>query len=106
MKAYKLFRVKKDGSLTSLFINKGVALKTGTWLRAKKHPTDGFAVRRGWHCLPEPVAPHLSTKGRKWYRVSVKGVTKLSRPHGQGTIWYIAKQMKILRPYGNPTTTS
>lgn len=98
MIAYKLFRVRKDGTLGSLFINSTDRLVVGKWLKAGCYPKDGFSVRVGWHCLPKPNAPHLSLKGRKWYRVEVKGVEKLSRPHGQGTVWYIAKQMRIIAP--------
>lgn len=101
MRAYKLFRVRKDGSLGSLFINARDRLPVGEWLKAKTHPTDGFQVRTGWHCLPRPEAPHLSMKDRQWFEVSVKGVERLSRPHGQGTMWYIAEQMKIVRPLEN-----
>lgn len=98
MEAYKLFRVRKDGSLGSLFINARDRLPIGKWLPAKTHLTKGFAVRTGWHCLPRPEAPHLSLKDRQWFRVDVKGVQKLTRPHAQGTVWYIAKSMKIVEP--------
>lgn len=98
MIAYKLFRQRADGSLGSLFIDARARLPVGKWIRAQENPTKGFALRKGWHCLPKPEAPHLSEKGRQWWKVDVKGVETLTRPHAQGCIWYIAKQMKILEP--------
>jgi hypothetical protein len=97
MLAYKLVRVRKDGSLGSLFIDRRTALPIGEWLEAQSIPTKGFAVRYGWHALAKPMAPHLSKRGRAWFRVRLSGVTKVQRPQSQGGLWYIAKQMKILR---------
>ena len=96
MIAYKLFRVKKDGSITSLFINKSVSLKTNRWLRSQSHPTPGFAVRPGWHTVAQPEAPHLSLKNRAWYRVELKDYQTLVRPKSQGRTWFLAKRMRIL----------
>lgn len=48
MKAYKLVRKLKDGSLSPLFINKKSRIPVGVWLDAEEHPTKGFAVRKGW----------------------------------------------------------
>ena len=47
MKAYKLLRMKKDGKLYPLFINKTIATPIGEWMEAECHPTKGFAVRQG-----------------------------------------------------------
>ena len=69
MIGYKLFRVRADGSLGSLFINKKQVLEPGKRYTAKCYPTAGFAVRPGWHICSGPVAPHLSMKGRAWFRV-------------------------------------
>jgi len=93
---YKLFRVKKDGTLTSLFINKKVALAVGKWLKARPYRTPGFAFRPGWHATTRPHAPHLTTKGRVWKKVALKGVKKFYRPAHEGSVWYLATQMKIL----------
>lgn len=95
MKAYKLFRRKKNGELTSLFINKSKPIKLGEWLEAELFPTEGFAVRHGWHCVPQRHAPHLSERGRVWAEIEIKKVTKLQKPVAQGGIWYLAKMMKV-----------
>lgn len=86
----------KDGSLSSLFIGKRNRLPIGKWLKAECLPTKGFAIRPGWHCTKEPIAPHLSTKGRVWVKVEIKEYTELLRPENQGGLWYLAKRMRIL----------
>ena len=96
MKAHKLVRLMKDGSLSSLFIGKKQRLQIGKWLKAECIPTKGFAVRSGWHCTREPIAPHLSTRGRIWVQVEIEDYTELHRPVSQGGIWYLAKKMRIL----------
>jgi hypothetical protein len=92
---YKLLRRRRDGSLGPLFINKRQVVPLGKWLKAESHPTKGYAVRPGWHCTLEPVAPHLSTKGRVWCRVTLRGATKFARPESQGGTWLLAKQMRV-----------
>ena len=94
--AYKLFKVRKDGSLGSLFINPAARLKKGIWLRSKTYPTDGFKVRHGWHCLGKPSAPHLSNRGRKWFKIKIKQYSKLKRPKNHGSMWFLARKMKII----------
>jgi hypothetical protein len=47
--AYKLFRVRKDGTLGPLFINRPQRVPVGKALVAEDHPTKGFAFRPGWH---------------------------------------------------------
>jgi len=96
MIAYKLFRIKKNGDITSLFINKKVALETGVWMYAKPHPTKGYKFRPFWHCMKKPEAPHLSMKGRKWFKVQIFEYEKFERPKSQGGVWYIAQMMMIL----------
>ena len=80
MRAYKLIRKMKDGKLSHLFINKKSRTPVGIWLDAEEHPTKGFAFRKGWHCTLEPVAPHLSDKGRVWVEVEVENVELYDRP--------------------------
>jgi len=65
------------------------------WLKAETVPTKGFALRPGFHCCSQPVAPHLTKEGRVWVEVLIKGVKKHQRPISQGGLWYTAKQMKI-----------
>lgn len=108
--AYKLFRIRKDGSIDPLFINKKQHLSIKEWLDAEDHPTKGYAHRPGWHCLEEMNAPHLSLKGRAWFVVLIDEYEELKRPGAQGCTWYIAKRMKILERsfpnYGKTTTES
>jgi hypothetical protein len=96
MVAYKLFRVRKDGSISSLFINKKRILELDKWLEAGEYPTEGFKFRPGWHCMKEPNAPHLSKKNRKWHNVEIKDFVEFTRPASQGGVWYLAKWIKIL----------
>ena len=95
--AYKLVRLRKDGSLGPLFINRSQRIPLGMWLQAESHPTNGFAYRPGWHCCAKPEAPHLSKKERVWVEVSIKGETKHFRPESQGGLWYTAEQMRVER---------
>lgn len=96
MKAYKLFRVLKNGEITSLFINKSVRLEKNIWLEAESHPTKGYKERPFWHCTSEPKAPHLSEKNRVWLEVEIKDFTEFKRPDSQGGKWYLAQKIKIL----------
>lgn len=96
MKAYKLFRVLKSGEITPLFINKTKRLPIGKWMEAEDHPTKGYAHRPGWHCTSQPVAPHLSNKGRVWMEVEMKDFTEVKRPKAQGGLWYLANRIKII----------
>ncbi len=95
MRGYKLFRQLKDGSISSLFINKTARLERGVWLKAHNYPTKGFAVRQGWHCCNKPDAPHLSKKNRIWFEVEMEEVEEFPRPKSQGGIWYIAQRIRI-----------
>lgn len=93
---YKLFRVRKDGTLGTLFINRKAVLKTGKWMWCESHPTKGFAYRPFWHVTGAPHAPHLSMKGRVWKQVEMRYFTEEKRPASQGGIWYLAKQIRIV----------
>lgn len=94
--AYKLFRIKKCGDITSLFINKTKVLPINTWLCAEPHPTPGFKFRPYWHCTEQPNAPHLSMKGRIWLKVEMEDYDEFIRPEIQGGKWFLAKKIKIL----------
>ena len=99
MIAYKLFRVRKDGSLGPLFIWRRGRILVGRWLRAMPHRTPGYAFRPGWHCCSKPVAPHLSKKGRRWYTVEIGGhFEEHPRPQSQGGMWYVARFIKVIGP--------
>lgn len=96
MQCYKLFRIRKDGSLGPLFINRRLRIPVGVWLPAEDHPTKGYAQRPGWHCVAEQKAPHLKKKeDRVWCKVSVRDYTEFSRPDSQGGLWYLANQLKV-----------
>ena len=71
MKAYKLFRIRKDGSLGSLYINQKFKIPVREWLKAEEHKKRGFAFRPGWHATHSPEAPHIKTKGRQWWEVNI-----------------------------------
>ena len=64
--AFKLFKLRKDGSIGPLFINKKQRIPLNKWLTAESHLTKGYAFRPGWHVLLSPNAPHLSKKNRVW----------------------------------------
>lgn len=96
MRAYKLFRVRKDGSLGSPFIGKARRIPAGVWLDAEDLETKGYAHRPGWHCLHRPVAPHLSIRDRAWFIVEVQGCEFVARPERQGGEWIIVKRMRVL----------
>lgn len=102
MKAYKLLRMKKDGNLYPLFINKTVSTPIGEWMTAECHPTKGFAVRQGWHCCFKPIAPHLKERlsngeQRIWAECEVEDWEAYDRPESQGGAWILAQRMKIVR---------
>lgn len=98
LNAYKLLRVRKNGSLGPLFINRRQIIPIGKWLTAENHPTKGYAVRPGWHVTEKPVAPHLTERGRKWYHVVITDFVEVVRPESQGGKWFIAKRIKVIEP--------
>lgn len=100
VKAFKLFRLRRDGTLGSLFIGAPDRLPLNKWLVAEEIPTPGFKLRPGWHATPLPEAPHLGKEGRVWCEVELAGVSEELRPRTQGGKWYLAKWLKItdLRP--------
>lgn len=93
-------RVRKDGSFGSLFIRKSRKYKKDTWYPAQAYRTKGYAMRPGWHALQQPCAPHLKSGGdRVWMVVKIKDYEIVERPESQGGKWFIAKYLKILKPY-------
>lgn len=97
MRAYKLVRLHKDSSISSLFIDNRKRLVVGEWLKAGNHPTKGYAVRPGWHSLPERNAPHLTMKDRIWIEIDIEDYTTFNRPISQGGKWYLSERMRINR---------
>lgn len=96
MIGYKLFRLRADGSLGPLFINRSQRLVPGVTYKAESHQTKGFAFRPGWHICSEQSAPHLSKTGRVWAKVEFSDYTSHVRPTSQGGLWYTANKMTIL----------
>ena len=99
--AYKLFRVLKSGEITSLFINNKIRLPYDEWMESKTYPTKGFALRPGWHCTAQPIAPHLKMKlssgeERVWKKVVMEDFKEVQRPENQGGLWYLANKIKII----------
>ena len=99
MIGYKLFRLRKDGTLGPLFINRRQRLWVGETYVAEEHLTKGYAFRPGWHICSEMNAPHLSKKDRVWAKVQFSDYKKHKRPESQGGLWYTANIMKILKVY-------
>ncbi len=95
MRAFKLLRKRKDGTLGPLFINKKQRVETGKWLKAECHPTPGFTVRPGWHTTHKPDAPHMKTEGRVWAEVEIQKFEEFKKPARQGGMWFIAQKMKL-----------
>jgi hypothetical protein len=96
MIGYKLFSLKRDGSIGPLFINRKLRLQIGEWHEAEDHPTPGYAHRPGWHILGSKNAPHLSKKGRVWAKVEFEDAESYHRPEAQGGLWFLAKRMRVL----------
>ena len=89
-------RLRKNGTLGSLFINRRNVIPIEVWLEAEDHPTKGYAHRPGWHCTFKPEVPHLSTKGRVWVEVEVEDYSIFERPISQGGKWILANKMKVV----------
>lgn len=96
MIAYKLCRQLKNGEITPLFINKQFKIPFNEWLNAESHPTKGFKLRPFWHCTSQPIAPHLSEKGRVWVKLEIDDYEEFKRPNNQGGLWFLASRVKFL----------
>ena len=98
---YKLFKLRKDGTLGPLFINRKQRIPVGVWLKAEDHPTPGYKHRPGWHGVRKKYAPHLSTKGRVWCKVQIKEIIDtVKRPKHQGGLWWLASWMRVVKILG------
>jgi hypothetical protein len=98
MIGYKLFHIRKDGSLGPLFINRRQRIEPGVVYPYEDHPTKGYAHRPGWHICSEPIAPHLKTNtpDRVWRKVEFELLDLIERPASQGGIWYLGSTMMVL----------
>lgn len=97
MRAYKLVRKLKNGSLAPLFINQRHRFEIGVTYKAESHKTKGFAYRPGWHCCLKPEAPHLTEKNRVWVEVEISGTKLYDRPESQGGTWVLADTLKVVK---------
>ena len=97
MRAYKLLKLRNDGTMGPLFINQSQRIPIGEWLEAEDHYRKGYAHRPGWHACKDLVAPHLKMRGRVWCEVMIKDFEELDRPESQGTKWFLAKKMKVVK---------
>jgi len=102
--AYKLLRLRKDGSLGPLFVGRRLRMEVGQEYRARTDlPHPGLAHRPGFHCCAAPRAPHIrlrlrSGEVRVWCEVSLSGwINEHRRPDCQGGLWFTAEKMKIVR---------
>lgn len=101
--AYKLVKVRKDGSIGPLFINASLRIIPDVWLPAEAHKRKGFAFRPGWHCTRIPSAPHLKERlktgeNREWWMVEISDYEERMRPESQGGLWYLAQKIKFITP--------
>jgi hypothetical protein len=99
-KAYKLLRVRKDGSIGPLFVNRKQKIPIGEWMEAIDGKPKALANRPGFHCTHSPEAGHIkmrlkSGEERRWYEVEIKDYYEFPRPECQGGMWFIAKHMRI-----------
>lgn len=93
--AFKLVRLRRNGTLGSLFINRRAVLPVGVWMDAEEHRTKGYAFRPGWHVSASPHLPHLVMRDRVWVRVEIADYRECVRPEAQGGLWFLAGKMKI-----------
>jgi len=105
MIAYKLCRLKKNGAITPLHINRTQELPLDEWLEAEHHPTKGFSPRQGFHCAPQPRVPHMlddvSFEQRVWVECEIEDFVQYKVPKSQGGMWYLAQRIRhinILTP--------
>ena len=106
MKVYKLFRLGQHKKIYPLFINRKQETKMNEWLQADCFPTNGFAVRQGWHCCFLPLAPHLkeelaSGEKRVWVECEAEDTETYKRPESQGGAWVLAQRLKVIRILNN-----
>jgi hypothetical protein len=95
MKTYKLFRLRKDGTLGPLFIGCKQRVPLDEWLPAEDIPTKGYAHRPGWHSGVRPQADHLTERGRVWCEVEIREFYPFKRPKNQGGQWLISQWIKV-----------
>ena len=97
MIAYKIFKVRKDGSLGSLYCDTKAKYYLDKWYRSSPYYHPKLKFRPGFHATLKPYAPHIKIKkNRAWYKIDVEDYTFFDRPACQGGKWLVCKKMKIL----------
>jgi len=106
--AYKIVRIRKDGTLGPLFCHMKLRIPLNKWLKAECHPkSKNDKIRVGWHTIHKPYAPHIymylpkKNIKRVWVKVKIKDFKQHHRPKSQGGLWYVAQQMKVLKIINN-----
>ena len=103
MVAYKLLRLRKDGTLGPLFVGRDLVIPISRTIQAQDDlPHPGLAHRPGFHCCANMFAPHIKLElkngeKRVWCLVTIDNYEKLNRPESQGGLWYIARTMRVNR---------
>jgi hypothetical protein len=96
-RGWKVFRVRDDGTLGSLFFGRRRVLLRGQWLGAHKGlHLSSLAYRPGWHVLLRRSAPWLTSKKdrRVMLRVEARGVISVY-VSPRGVPWLIAQEIRI-----------
>jgi hypothetical protein len=99
--AYKLLRIRNDGSLGPLFVGRNQVFTIGEWMECKFDlPHPGLAHRPGFHCCSTKSAPHIKLRlkngeQRVWCKVTIEEYELHNRPESQGGLWYVSKRMRI-----------
>jgi len=60
IKAWKLFRIRKNNTIGPLFINRKQIIPLNKWLIAEEYLTFGFKFRPGWHATNK-VQEYINT---------------------------------------------
>lgn len=105
IEGYKLFRLRKDGTLGTLFVDRSLVIPVDEWMPAKDlsvmAQSLGLKARPGWHATLTPYAPHLklnlaSGEKRVWVNVALRDTTLYDKPESQGGTWVLANELKVL----------
>ena len=98
MRAYKMLKLRRDGTLGPPFIHQALRIPLGVRLEAEDHKTAGYVHRPGWHCFAQPSAPHLAARpNRVWCEVEVEDYTEHHRPARYGGTMYLARYLTVVR---------
>jgi hypothetical protein len=104
-KAWKLFRLRKDGTLGPLFVDRELVIRPETVYTARQDiRPKTLAYRPGFHCIKHRWAPHIKMRlhngeRRVWCRVVIADYYRDKRPLTQGGMWYVAQNLMITKVY-------